>query len=50
MPQQGVRAPRLMVQAGDGEKAGLIQIPLGYSWDGYDYGGGEGGGFNDGEP
>ena len=37
-----------MVQAGSGEKAGLIRVPLGYSWNGYGYGGG--GGYNDGEP
>ena len=49
MRQQGVRAPGLMVQAGFGEKAGLIRVPLGYSWNGYGYGGG-GGGYNDGEP
>ena len=49
MRQQGVRAPGLLVQAGFGEKAGLIRVPLGYSWNGYGYGGG-GGGYNDGEP
>lgn len=50
MRQQGVRAPGLLVQAGFGEKAGLIRVPLGYSWNGYGYGGGGGGGYNDGEP
>ena len=49
LPQHGVRALGLMVQAGTGEKAGLIRVPLGYSWGGFGYGGG-GGGYNDGEP
>jgi len=32
----------LLLQA-SGEKAGLIRVPLGYSWPGYYYGGGGGG-------